>query len=266
MLETILLVTAGGLLGFFIGLTGVGGGVLTVPTLILLMKLEPIAAVGTASLYAVLTKIWATIQHYRQGTINTAVGIRLFATILPGVILGSVAIKWSKLSLPPSGIETLQQFVSYLVIVSIAFSLVALFCDYSRVENKFAESRTGNVLKFSGLFLVGAIMGLTSIGGGILLIPSLLLFYRETTRYVGTSIFVAVLAMAVMSALYGFIGRNETVSDVNLSVAAWMSVGSLVGVHYGATLSKKIAPQRLQKMVIAVIVLALVMMLVDRTL
>jgi uncharacterized protein len=266
MVETIVFVASGALLGFLIGLTGVGGGVLTVPTLILVMEFEPIAAVGTASLYAVLAKIWAAIQHYRQGTINLEVGIRFFAATIPGVILGSVAVKWSKVSLPPSGVEALQNAVSYIVIFSIAFSLVALLFDYRRVENKFADSSKATLLKFSCLFLVGVVMGLTSIGGGILIIPALLLFYRETTRYVGTSIFVAVLSMAVMAALYGFIGRGRNIGDVDLNIAALMALGSLVGTHYGATLSKRMQPRRLKAFVISVIILAAAMMIADRML
>jgi len=266
MAETLLFIVSGALLGFFIGLTGVGGGVLTVPTLILFMKLEPIAAVGTASLYAVLTKLWATIQHYRQGTINVEVGLRFFAATVPGVVVGSVAVKWSKIALPPSGVETLQHIVSYIVILSIAFSLVALLVDYERLEQHLLKPGKGSALKYSCLFLVGTIMGLTSVGGGILIIPSLLIFYRETHRYVGTSIFVAVLSMAVMSALYAFIGRGENIGDVNLEIAALMSLGALAGTQYGARLSKRVEPRRLRITVIAVILLAVGMMIADRLL
>ena len=158
---------------------------------------------------------------------------------------------------------SLQQLVSYIVMTSIALSLVALLCDYSRVEDRFADSRNGTLLKISCIVFVGAVMGLTSIGGGILIIPALLFFYRETAKYVGTSIFIAVLSMAVMSAHYAFIGRGENIGDVNVNMAALMSVGSLFGVHFGATLSKRIAPKRLRIVVIAVILLAFVMMLAD---
>lgn len=264
MVETILFVASGALLGFFIGLTGVGGGVLTVPTLILLMKLEPIAAVGTASLYAVLTKAWAAIQHYRQGTVNLQVGLRFFAATIPGVILGSVAVKWSKISLSPSGVAILQQLVSVTVILSIVSALIALLLDYGRIDTARLQSR--RALRFSCLFLIGAVMGLTSVGGGILIIPALLLFYGETHKYVGTSIFIAVLSMVVMSSLYGFIGRGDNIGDVDVRIAALMSVGALAGTHYGAVLSKRIPPKRLQGIVIAVIVLAVVMMIADRLL
>ena len=112
---------------------------------------------------------------------------------------------------------------------------MALLFDYDRLDTRFLSSRRGTVVKFPSLFLVGAVMGMTSIGGGILIIPSLLLFYRETSRYVGTSIFVALLLMAVMSTLYALIGRGQGAADVDLTIAVFMSAGSLAGVHYGVT-------------------------------
>lgn len=262
--DVILLLLSGVVLGFLIGLTGIGGGVLTVPFLLLVVKLEPIAAVGTAGLYGVLTKIWAGFRHYRQGTLNLEVGIRFFLAAVPGVLVGALAVKWSRVSLSPSGVAMLQEIVSYMVMASISFALVALLFDYNRLDTRFLSSRRGAVVKFPCLFLVGAVMGMTSVGGGILIIPSLLLFYRETSRYVGTSIFVAVLLMAVMSTLYALIGRGQGAQDVDLAVAAFMSVGSFAGVHYGAALCKRMEPRRLQTVVVGVVVLAVVMMVVDR--
>ena len=264
LFDIVLYLLSGLVLGFLIGLTGIGGGVLTVPFLLLVIKLEPIAAVGTAGLYGVLTKIWAAVRHYRQGTVNLDVGVRFFLAAVPGIIAGSLAVKWSRVSLSPSGVAMLQDFVSYMVMASIAFALVALLFDYDRLDNRFLSSRRGTVVKFPCLFLVGAVMGMTSIGGGILIIPSLLLFYRETSRYVGTSIFVALLLMTVMSSLYALIGRGQGATDVDLTAAVFMSAASLIGVHYGAALCKRMPPRRLQNVVTGVIVLAMVMMAVDR--
>ena len=262
--DIVLYLVSGVVLGYLIGLTGIGGGVLTVPFLLLVIKLEPIAAVGTAGLYGVLTKIWAAVRHYRQGTVNLDVGVRFFLASVPGILVGSLAVKWSRVSLSPSGVETLQDVVSYMVMASICFALVALLFDYDRLDTRFLSSRRGMVVKFPCLFLVGAVMGMTSIGGGILIIPSLLLFYRETSRYVGTSIFVALLLMTVMSSLYAFIGRGQGVTDVDLTAAVFMSAGSLAGVHYGAALCKRMHPRRLQAVVVGVIVLAMAMMAADR--
>lgn len=262
MVEILLCISSGAILGFFIGLTGVGGGVLTVPVLITILKLEPIAAVGTASLYAVLGRLWAAIQHYSQGTVNLEAALLFLEGALPGVIFGSLSVKWMKVSLPPSGVETLQHTVSYIIIFCIALSLAALFFDYSHLEARFS-SGSGRFAKLSTVFVIGVIMGVSSIGGGVLIIPALLLFYKETRKYVGTAIVIALVCMTALSCVYAFVGQG---SDVNFKVAVLMAVGSLAGTRYGATLSKRIEPKRLQFVVISVIMLAVIMMIVPRML
>jgi uncharacterized membrane protein YfcA len=264
MVEAVTCLVSGAALGFVIGLTGVGGGVLTVPVLMLLLRLEPITAVGTASLYAVLTKIYAVFRHYRQETINLEVGSRFLVAALPGVICSALLVKLGKAHLSPEGVDVLQNAIGYAVMFSIAFSLCAMLIDYSRFDVGFFSSGPGRAVSISCVFLIGAIMGATSVGGGILIIPALLLFYRETTRYVGTSIFVAVLQMLVMSVIYAFLGRNGGLGDVNLRIAGFMAVGSLAGTHSGSSLSKRIDPARLRLIVLAVIVVAAAMMVIDK--
>lgn len=264
VIDIAIYIVCGTVLGFLIGLTGVGGGVLTVPILILIVGLNPITAVGTASFYAVLTKLYAVYRHARQDTINWRVGLRFLWAALPGVICASLLVKLGKASLSPEGVDILQNWISYIIIFSIGFSLCTLLVDYNHFESRFLNSLPGKVFSVLCIFLVGAVMGATSIGGGILIIPALLLFYRETSKYVGTSIFVAVLLMFAMSVIYAFLGGGDHSGDVNVKVAAFMAVGSLVGTHQGSALSKRIHPRRLQRIVIAVIILAVLMMLADK--
>ena len=264
MIDIAIYLISGAVLGFLIGLTGVGGGVLTVPALILIMRMEPIAAVGTASLYSALTKVYAVYRHYRQETINWLAGFKFLIAALPGVICTSVLVESTKATLSPDGVAALQNGISYVIILSIGFSLCILLFDFSRFENKFFTTSFGKVLSVFCIFLVGAVMGATSIGGGILIIPALLLFYRERSKYVGTSIFTAVLLMLAMSTVYALLGHNGKFGDVNLKVAGFMAIGSLVGTHYGSALSKKIDSRRLQKIVLGAVILAVLMMLADK--
>ena len=264
MIEIATLVASGAVLGFLIGMTGVGGGVLTVPVLILIMRLDPISAVGTASLYSVLTKIYAAFRHHRQKTVSVRVGLRFLVPALPGVICSSLLVMWGTASLSPAGVDTLQSAISYVIILSIVFSLVVLLFDSSRFEGTPSSLRLGRTLSAFSVFLVGAIIGATSIGGGILIIPALLLFYRDSSNFVGTSIFVAILLMLVMSVIYGVLGQHSDSGAVNLRVTGFMALGSLVGTHYGSGLSKRIEPRRLRFVVVGVIILAAAMMFADR--
>lgn len=266
VVEIVACILSGAAIGFLIGLTGVGGGVLAIPTLILVVGLEPIAAVGTTSLYAVLTKAYAGFRHYRQGTVNVQAGVKFLAAALPGVVCSSLFVKWGKASLSPSGVETLQNAIGALIIWSMALSIVALLMKYNRLRNDFFLSGAGRMAGLLCTFLVGAVMGATSVGGGVLIIPALLLFHRETSKYVGTSIFIAVLSMLAMSVIYAFAGGHGRFSDVNVRVAGLMALGALVGTHHGSALSGKLDPRRLQFIVVAVVLLAIGMMLVSRML
>ncbi|NQT92886.1 MAG: sulfite exporter TauE/SafE family protein [Lentisphaerae bacterium] len=264
MLDIAVCLVAGAVLGFLVGLAGVGGGVLTVPILILVMGMEPITAVGTAGLFAILTRTHAVIKHGRQGTINLRIGSRLLVAAVPGIIVTSLLVNWGKASLRPEGVAILQNSIGYIVIGSILVSLCALLVDYRRFDGSFFRSGHGKVIGVFLTFLVGAVMGATSVGGGILLIPALLLVYRETSKYVGTSLFVGVLLLLVMSVIYAFVGGDGHFSDVDLRIAGLMAVGSLLGTHYGSSLSRKIDPRRLQFVVVGVVILAVVMMCVDK--
>ncbi|MBD3422502.1 MAG: TSUP family transporter [Chitinivibrionales bacterium] len=267
MVDIVVYIVSGGILGFLIGLTGVGGGVLAVPVLILIIKLKPIEAVGTAGLYAVLTKIYAGFKHYRQGTINFKASLHFLINSLPGVIIASLLVKWSKSILLPAGVARLQDAISYTIIVSILFALFTVLIDYSKLKISFFETTAGRIVQIAFVFLIGAIMGMTSIGGGILIIPSLLFFYKEKDMYVGSSIFIALISMTVMSGIYAFIGQSDGghSGDVNFKVALLMAAGALGGTHFGVTLSKKIGGRKLQFVVFGVIILAVIMMILDRT-
>lgn len=264
MPDLVLYILLGAVIGFLIGLTGVGGGVLTVPSLIVLVGLPPITAVGTASFYAVLTKLYAVYRHWRQQTVNWRAGIKFFCLSLPGLILTSVLVKYAKSNLPDPRVALLQDAIGYIIMLSIAFSIFALLFDYSKLEQKTTGSSHGRILAGLAVFLIGAVMGATSIGGGVLIIPALLMVFRETKRYVGTSIFISVLLMIVMSAIYAFIGQDGKFGDVDVGVGLFMALGSLVGTHMGSGISKKIEPGKLQYVVIAVIAIAIMMMLADK--
>ena len=264
MFDIPIYIAAGAILGFLIGLTGIGAGVLTVPFLILVMRLDPVEAVGTTSLYAVFTKSYALFRHYKQKTINFKRGFRFLLITAPGVLLASSLVKWSKVTLPPEGVETLQSCISYVIIVSIGFSIIAMSIDYRKLDNTFFSSPIGKILKVICIFFIGIIIGATSIGGGILIIPALLFFYRETTRYVGTAILIAVMCMIVMSSIYALVGGNSSTPEVNFNIAAFMSMGSLFSTHYGSALCKKIDPRRLQFVIIAITVVAITMLLYDK--
>lgn len=262
-MELVTYVVSGACLGFLIGLTGVGGGVLTVPVLILLVRLDPIAAVGTASLFSVLTKLFATARHFRQQTINLEVALRFLAPSLPGVICTSVLIRWAITSLDAAAVDALQNTISYVIVFSMGVSLVALLSNMSRLRLGITQSGYAGILRILCVFVMGTILGATSIGGGILMMPALIYFYGEKSKYVGTSIFVALVLTGVMSLIYTIQGDDGSSGVVDWRVAGFMALGSIGGSHYGDVLSKRFDPRLLRLVVGAVVLLALGLMFIN---
>ena len=85
-------VAAGFLIALAIGLTGVGGGVMTVPVLVLFMGVPTAPAVGTALAFSTLVKIPAGLVYFREGKIDAAVLRRLLAGGVPGVLAGGLLL------------------------------------------------------------------------------------------------------------------------------------------------------------------------------
>jgi hypothetical protein len=78
----LLFASLGFIVGFLVGLTGIGGGALMTPSLIFL-RVEPLIAVGTDLLYAAFTKVFGVIFHHRKEKIRFDIGLRLFAVVCP---------------------------------------------------------------------------------------------------------------------------------------------------------------------------------------
>lgn len=251
-------------IGFCIGLTGVGGGVLVLPALTLLLRMNVVAAVGTASLYAFLTKVSATVHHARLKTIDWFLSFLFLLGAVPAA--GLVAYWVAHHETSPEFQNQLRTFIVGTVFFCIGAMVLNLACQIRTAKvggtgstlASFLRSKPG--LRRSLAVLVGAIagglVGATSIGGGVLIVPILMvLFGLEARRTVGTSIFIAVVLTLLTTLIYGHEGALDVVT------AVVMAGGSLVGVAYGSKLSAKMPDKLLQSVMILLIGIVAVMML-----
>ncbi len=259
-------------IGFCIGLTGIGGGVLVMPALTLLLKLPASAAVGTASLYAFLTKITATYHHYRLKTIDfKTTGIFLIAAIPANLGISVVINRYVKqvaddaeaLARFQSG---LKMFIAGVILVAAILLVVNLA---KKIKGAAATPKPGSfadVIEHHRLsriivtlligVVVGALIGATSIGGGVLIIPLFIIFLAmPPSKTVGTSILIAVLLTLLTSAAYLAGGQI----DIRTSVV--MALGSIIGVSFGSKLSVKMPEVLLQAIVVGVIIISGVLMI-----
>lgn len=257
--------TLGLIIGFFIGLTGVGGGVLVLPALTLILGIAPVQAVGTTSLYAFLTKISATFHHAKLKTIDWDTSVRILVGAIPVNIVVSLWI--SEQGTNVSFQHGLKRFIVgavFFAVLVMALNMVKQSRTTLDNEERTLASRiNGHALLRNGLCvlmgaIVGGLIGATSIGGGVLIVPILIiLFNLPASNTVGSSIFIAVVLTLVTSVIYGQEGEVDKVT------AIIMAVGSLAGVYYGSKLSTKIPEKLLQTIVVGLILIAAILMLIN---
>ncbi|MBL7076128.1 MAG: sulfite exporter TauE/SafE family protein [Kiritimatiellae bacterium] len=262
---------SGTFIGFCIGLTGVGGGVLVIPTLTLLFKLPASVAVGTASLYSFITKVSATFHHYKLKTVDTFTATWFLVGAVPTNIAVATAINMAvrRLGSESDAIVHFQAglklFIAYVIIFSCVMLVINMIrglksqanAEVTGLAKKVMASKTRHrtVAALLGT-IVGALIGSTSVGGGVIIVPMLIFFFGMTSsRTVGTSILIAVVLTLVTSAVF-LIG-----GEMDLATAVCMAAGSMIGVPLGSKLSVKLPEKVLKVVVVAVIVTAAVLML-----
>jgi uncharacterized membrane protein YfcA len=263
--EIALRVLLGMVIGFCIGLTGVGGGVLVLPALTLILRIDPITAVGTTTLYAFLTKITATLHHCRLKTIDWGISARFLMGAVPANILTAVWV--SGQGDDACFKRTLTRFIVGVVFFSVFMMALNLFARLRpkvvKKEHELAERlHRKKVVRIELCILLGALcgglVGATSIGGGVLIVPMLIiLFGLPAKRTVGTAIFIAFILTMITSLIYGSHEEQDRVT------AVIMATGSLAGVYYGSKLSVKMPELFLRVIVLLLVLVAAIMMLGD---
>jgi len=252
-------------IGFCIGLSGVGGGVLGLQAMTMVIGLDPVRAVGTTSLYIFLTNISASIHHARAKTVRWGVAGRILIGAIPANLLLSSWI--SRQGASPAFQQGLRNFIVGVVLFSVGVMTLNLIrrsrAVHSAEKKTLAERIDGdmamrNLMGVLAGAIVGGLIGATSVGGGVLIVPLLLVvFGLSAGRTVGTSITIAMVLTLLTSLIYGRGGELDAVT------AVVMAVGSLAGVPFGVKLSVRMPEKILQVVVIVIILVAAIMMLLN---
>jgi len=247
-----LLSLTGLFVGFLVGLTGMGGGALMTPILILFFNFQPTLAIGTDIAYAGITKIFGSWKHYRQGSVDVPLALWLAAGSLPAGVLGATAITY--LARERSDIVDAVLYRS----VGVALILVGVLLAVRMWFNIEAHHEAVDIhlswrRKLASIALgagTGLIIGLTSVGSGTLLAMFLILFYPlAPRRIVGTDVFHATLLLGVTGLAQLRFG------NVDLWMVASLLVGSVPGVVIGSRLTVH-APTRWLRIALAIVLFA----------
>jgi uncharacterized protein len=213
--------------GILIGLTGIGGGSLMTPLLILVVGVQPVVAIGTDLAYGAVTKTVGGWRHLRSGTVDVGVSKWMAFGSVPGSIAGVALLE--RLDLDVTVVLTLV--AGALFVVAIAVLARALFARAPR-ERPQVPLTTRNKAGAMAIGLVlGVVLGLTSVGSGALIGPALILLFRLTPRrVVGTDVFHAAI-MLWAAGLAHWVGGN-----VDFALMGTILLGSIPGVWIGTAL------------------------------
>lgn len=231
------LALAGALIGFLVGLTGMGGGALLTPLLVLVFGVPPLTAVSSDLVTSLVMKPFAGAVHLRKGTVH----LRLFAWLaigsVPAAFLASAAL--GRLAGGSDG-RALATPLKTVIAVALLASVVAMIgrplLDRGRGRSPAPAAGPVPVHRVRTVLIgafVGVAVGLTSVGAGSLVIALLLLSYPRLTprSLIGTDIVQAIPlvgAAAVGHLLFG---------DVQFALTAALLVGAIPGALAGAKLS-----------------------------
>lgn len=228
---------AGVLVGMLVGLTGVGGGSLMTPLLVLAFGFHPATAVGTDLLYASATKLVGTGVHGWRGTVDWRIVGRLAAGSLPATVLTLAA-----LNLAHAHDERVDHVITITLGAALVLTGVAtlfrarIVARLSRRFGVIGAGRTGRLTVVLGVVL-GTLVTLTSVGAGALGMTALLVLYPTlpVARLVGTDI-----AHAVPLTLLAGLG-HLMLGTVDGSLLVSLLIGSIPGVIAGSLIASRVS-------------------------
>lgn len=227
---------AGFFVGFLVGLTGVGGGSLMTPILMLLYHIKPAVAVGTDLLFASVTKSVGIFAHGKLGNIDWKM-VKLLAS---GSLPASALTIWvlHNMDLDSSGaIATIKFWLGVALMITSAAvllrnRLMALAAAGNWIPPRFVPAAT----VILGMVL-GALVTLTSVGAGALGVTALIMLYpkEKITTIVGSDI-----AHAVPLTLIAGLG-HASLGTIDYSLLGMLLIGSLPGIYLGSHMSSRVA-------------------------
>jgi uncharacterized membrane protein YfcA len=224
----------GFVIGFMVGMTGMGGGALMTPALILLGWARPMVAVGTDLMWGTLTKSVGAFVHFRQGTVDSSIVKRLALGSVPGAVAGLVLLARLQVKHAQATDRIIVRILG-AALICVAFSLLirSLWGPALRTRMQSDLARRCPWLTSAIGAFVGFLVSLTSVGSGSVIVACLLLLYPTIPlrRVVGSDIVHALLLVGISAV--GHIGLGS----INVPLLVSLLVGSIPGVWLGSRLS-----------------------------
>lgn len=243
-----LAITLGGLIvGFTVGLTGMGGGALMTPMLVLLFGVDPLAAVSSDLAASMVMKPVGGSVHLRRGTVHRGIVAWLVAGSVPAAFCGVLILQ----ALGDGAGGTIEVLLGSALLAASA-AMIVRGAMAPRDTEPAGDPRTVPVRRIATLavgIVGGLVVGLTSVGSGSLMIVSMVALYPmlSTRVLVGTDLVQAVPLVA--SAAVGHL----LFGDVRLGLTTSLLIGALPGVYAGARVSSRADDRWIRPILVAVL-------------
>jgi len=236
---------SGFIVGLLVGLTGVGGGSLMTPLLVLIFKIPTAIAIGTDLLYASITKSAGVLSHGKLGHINWKIVGKLMIGSIPASLITTYFLK----DIDLEANQTLK-------IIEIWLGIALIFTSFAVLAQPMIIKKSHkNKLKNTSIttiilgFILGAVVTLTSVGAGAMGVTALLLIYPKMgiKKIIGTDI-----AHAVPLTFLAGLGHHS-LGNVDFGLLRSLLIGSIPGIWLGSYFSAKIDENKLRYILVAIL-------------
>jgi uncharacterized membrane protein YfcA len=230
------------LIGFLLGILGGGGSILTIPVLVYFFGIDPVIAT-TYSLFIVgITAVSGSITNYRMNNIDYRT-IVLFGT--PSITVLFIVRKWLVNFIPSTIFKSGDFIITKSIFIMIIFSALMLICGLSMIKattyspSKKKQSLTRLIIQGC---ITGAVTGFIGIGGGFIIVPSLVLFAGlSIKKAIGTS-----LTIIIINCIVGLVSNLNAVQSVNFVFLLTFSALAILGILAGTRATRFIPDKRLK--------------------
>ncbi len=245
---------SGLVVGIIVGLTGVGGGSLMTPLLILFFGFKPVTAVGTDLLYAAITKSGGSWVHHKHGHVDWRITGRLAAGSVPAAAVTLAVLASIGIDKHDTGhiISVSLGIALLLTAASIIFRRQLLEWATQRQQGRepLSEAKIARLTVITGA-IVGVLVSVSSVGAGALGVTALTFLYPRLSaqKIVGSDVAHAVPLTFVAGIGHWWLGT------VDVALLLSLLVGSLPGIAIGSHLSAKVPERTLRTMLAGILML-----------
>jgi uncharacterized membrane protein YfcA len=239
--------------GVLVGATGMGGGSLMTPLLIIVFGIQPVVAVGTDLAYAAVTKTVGGWRHFRGGTVFPRLALWLAIGSCPGALVGVWLLDRLRDAIGDDFDTFMLSSIGGTLLLIGALVLWRALAESTHAERERGAFRMQTRHKVAAVALgafVGFVLGITSAGSGTLISIGLIIGFRLTPRrVVGTDVAHAAVLLWV-AALAHLVSGN-----IDFGLAGTILIGSLPGVWIGTHVAMRL-PERGLRPALGIVLLA----------